>query len=835
MKHLRLIFLLLLAAGAARAQTNVGGGGDSAFQSGSGPSYQDAGGISTPSNPASGSARLFFNSGTNLFNCITSSGANCFPAGGSGTVTQVTSGNFSPLFNVSVATNTTTPAFSFAAISQSQNLFFASPNGSSGNPSFRAMVAVDIPAGGSCAANQFMNAIAAALGATCAQPAFSNLSGGIAIGQTPLTTRGDLLTVDATPALIRLALGTNGQCLTSNGTDALWGSCAAGSGVTLQTNTVNNTSQTTLNLLNSAATNGLTLTHTNTSAGNVQLGLSGVLTVPGGGTGLATLTAHNLYVGNGTGNPNPVSVGNAGQVLESNGGSADPTFQDPIVSYSYVNLFNAISATGTQTSSTVRVSTFGQYGELIVTWASITGSPSGCTIQFKSADSLGNLTNNGSAVAVAPANGTSAILFTPSIYTASQIQAVYACATTYPSAGTLSLDFVPSITTFSAQGPPNSNANGWPVALTDLTNIIGTSTHPIRNDPTGTTTQPVSGTVTANAGTGQFNVTCTAANCPINTAQFGGTNVVTGTGASGSGIPRVTIANDSSLAANQSVNVNQVAGSTLGALANYGTSPGAVLVESVNANVTNTPNVNIQANAGVNLAQENGTAITNTPTAIGTLGSGNVISTNGDLTSEHGTAITNVPTAIGTKGTGNVMSVNADLTSVAGTATSTAAAGVQKVGIVGNTGVAIDAATGAAPPANALLQAGLGSGATGGFLVGVPVGDTYKAINISTATTTLIVTGVSGRQVRIGAQHMIAAAADNVAWIEGTGATCGTGTAGMAGGTTAASGYNFAANGGIADGSGLGTVLQTVTAGDSVCLVTSAAVQLSGGIEYTIY
>jgi hypothetical protein len=143
--------------------------------------------------------------------------------------------------------------------------------------------------------------------------------------------------------------------------------------------------------------------------------------------------------------------------------------------------------------------------------------------------------------------------------------------------------------------------------------------------------------------------------------------------------------------------------------------------------------------------------------------------------------------------------------------------------------------TAAAVPAKAGYIGGAGSGSTGGNLVGIPVGDTYKNINISTATTTLLVTGVSGRQVRISALHMVTAAANNVALIEGTGATCGTGTAGMAGGTTAASGYNLAANGGIAFGSGIGTVMQTATTGDSICVVTSAATQLSGGLQYTIY
>ena len=61
----------------------------------------------------------------------------------------------------------------------------------------------------------------------------------------------------------------------------------------------------------------------------------------------------------------------------------------------------------------------------------------------------------------------------------------------------------------SAQGSPNSIANSWPVEVTDGTNILGTSSHPVRTDPTGSTTQPVSisgtvlvsGTVIANQGT----------------------------------------------------------------------------------------------------------------------------------------------------------------------------------------------------------------------------------------------------------------------------------------------------------------------------------------------
>jgi len=144
-------------------------------------------------------------------------------------------------------------------------------------------------------------------------------------------------------------------------------------------------------------------------------------------------------------------------------------------------------------------------------------------------------------------------------------------------------------------------------------------------------------------------------------------------------------------------------------------------------------------------------------------------------------------------------------------------------------------ATGAAPPARADFIGGLASGATGGFLTGIPVCDSFFSVNIATTTTTLAITGVSGRHVYICGISLVTAAANNVALISGTGATCGTSTAGITGGTTAASGYNFADNGGITQGSGLGAINRTETAGDSVCIVTSAATQLSGAISYAIY
>jgi hypothetical protein len=65
---------------------------------------------------------------------------------GTGTVTVVSSGNLSPLFTVSIANSTTAPAFTFAAVSQSKNVVYAGPSsGSSAAPTFRSLVAADVP------------------------------------------------------------------------------------------------------------------------------------------------------------------------------------------------------------------------------------------------------------------------------------------------------------------------------------------------------------------------------------------------------------------------------------------------------------------------------------------------------------------------------------------------------------------------------------------------------------------------------------------------------------------------------------------------------------------
>jgi hypothetical protein len=68
------------------------------------------------------------------------------------------------------------------------------------------------------------------------------------------------------------------------------------------------------------------------------------VSVPNGGTGVGTLTAHGVLVGEGTSNVIATATGTAGQALISNGASADPSFQTPAA-------FQGTPANPTSTSS----------------------------------------------------------------------------------------------------------------------------------------------------------------------------------------------------------------------------------------------------------------------------------------------------------------------------------------------------------------------------------------------------------------------------------------------------------------------------------------------------
>lgn len=270
-------------------------------------------------------------------------GSACGSGGGGGTVTSVALALPASVFTVSGSPVTTTGTLTGAFASQSANIVFAGPVSGSGTPTFRALVGADLPdptvstLGGvqakSAVTHQWINSISASGVPLSSQPAFTDISGVLQPSQGPLTTEGDLWYFHSSNNA-RLAVGTNGQCLISNGTDPLWSACTPGTGITLSTNGTNNSTQTVLNLVNSAATNGITLTETNTSGGTVQLGITGTLAISGGGTGqttanaafnaLSPLTTEGDVIYYHSGVATRLALGANGSCLQSNG--TDPVY-----------------------------------------------------------------------------------------------------------------------------------------------------------------------------------------------------------------------------------------------------------------------------------------------------------------------------------------------------------------------------------------------------------------------------------------------------------------------------------------------------------------------------
>jgi len=108
--------------------------------------------------------------------------------------------------------------------------------------------------------------------------------------------------------------------------------------------------------------------------------------------------------------------------------------------------------------------------------------------------------------------------------------------------------------------------------------------------------------------------------------------------------------------------------------------------------------------------------------------------------------------------------------------------------------------------------------------------------SISQTANTQLVAGTASKKIYICSIHVLAAAATNVAVAEGTGTVCGTGSTGVSGfgGATAATGWNFAANGGIALGNGDSSLGAEGTSGDNLCIFNSGSGQVSGGISYVV-
>jgi hypothetical protein len=221
-------------------------------------------------------------------NCV----AGC-PAATSGTVTSV--GVALPsVLQVSGSPVTSSGTITATWASQKANVVLASPDGTAGDPVFRAVVDADLASSysgvGSCPSNQWIKGLSRNGAPTCIQPGFSSISGIIGSNQLPGATAlafggillaGDLGNTASAPKVVRIQgfavssiAPNNGQVYQFNSGLNQWVPVTLPPTLppTFQVNGTNTINQNTINFESSS-----NITVTNPSAGNVNIALSGTL------------------------------------------------------------------------------------------------------------------------------------------------------------------------------------------------------------------------------------------------------------------------------------------------------------------------------------------------------------------------------------------------------------------------------------------------------------------------------------------------------------------------------------------------------------------------------
>jgi hypothetical protein len=388
-------------------------------------------------------------------------------------------------------------------------------------------------------------------------------------------------------------------------------------------------------------------------------------------------------------------------------------------------------------------------------------------------------------------------------------------------------------TTNTDIGPPGATACATDTGSCSLNALVQRLAQRITTAIAGTT---VSGTVTANAGT-NLNTSALALDATLGTTNTdigppGATACATDTGSCSLNAlmqrlaQRVTTAIggttiSGTVTANAGTNLNT---SALALDASVGTTntdlgpPGATVC------ATDTGSCSINA-----LAQRLAQRLTTINTTLGSP----IQATGGTVGIVAGTALIGKAgidqTTPGTTNGVALVGVNGATALAGNGVTGTGSARVTISSDNSNSAGIGGSATGSAVPSSARYVGGNGSG----NLTGVTVCDNWTAISQTTGTQ--IITGTSAKKTYICSINIVSATAQNIALVGGTGSVCATSTHAIAGGTTAATGWNFAANGGLTQGSGIGVIMQAGTAADNLCLLMSSTGQLSGTISWTQY
>ena len=209
-----------------------------------------------------------------------------------------------------------------------------------------------------------------------------------------------------------------------------------------------------------------------------------------------------------------------------------------------------------------------------------------------------------------------------------------------------------SIVTTAASGYDGANVRPLNTDTSGQLKVLVQNTPSVTVSGTVGVTQSTSPWVvslTSTTITGTVAVTQSTSPWVTNVSQFGGSNVVTGTGASGAGIPRITVSNDSvissitntvtvsgTVTANQGtspwvVNMTQWGSTALGTPTNFGTTPGAVIAGSVNASLFSgtTALSNTSGSLNVNITNASTSSIVSGPDAVGATPTKNPVQTGG--------------------------------------------------------------------------------------------------------------------------------------------------------------------------------------------------------------